>query len=220
MQITHEQAHTLIHRKLDQALGSLDTTALSEHLRTCNDCQQYANEIIEVDRLLVPMLKKHWHRQPIPLSVATLVETNRETGITNFLTIRKFTISIAALALFFSAWQFVVAGPSAFSQIPQMIPPVPTPSTISTSTLVTLEDCEVTLYVVKPNDTLAGIADRFSVSVEEIMKLNQLQTEVVQPAMKLAIPLCNFTPTGTVHPATFTTTYTPSLQTITFTPDG
>jgi len=220
MQITHEQAHILMQRKMDQALNSLDAESLSAHLQTCSDCQQYANEIKEVDRLLFPMLKKQWNRQPTPLLVAALLGTSQKTSTITLLTIRRLAVSFAALALFFSAWQFITAGPSAFSQLPQMIPPVPTPSTISTDTLVTLENCEMAVYTVQANDTLSGIADRFSVSAEEIMKLNQLRMEVVQPAMKLVIPLCNFTPTGTVHPATFTTTYTPVIQTITFTPDG
>jgi LysM repeat protein len=151
--------------------------------------------------------------------MATLVRSNQKTGTISLLAIRRMAVSLAALALFFSIWQFVAAGPTAYNQIPQMIPPVPTPSSISTNTLVTFEHCEMALYIVQANDTLSGIADQFSVSVEEIMKTNQLQTEVVQPGTKLVIPLCNFTPTGTVRPATFTTTYTPIFQT-TFTPDG
>ena len=220
MPITHEQAQLLIQRKMDQALRSLDAAALSEHLQNCRDCQRYTKEIIEVDRLLFPLLKKHWDRRPTPISVAALMGTNQKAGSINILAIRKIAISLAALALFFSVWQFVAAGPSAFSQVPQMFPPVPSPSTISTNTLVTFEHCEMALYSVQANDTLPGIADRFSISVEDIMKTNQLRTGVVQPAMKLVIPLCNFTPTGTVHPATFTTTYTPIIQAITFTPDG
>jgi hypothetical protein len=129
-------------------------------------------------------------------------------------------MGIVALALFFSVWQFFVSGPSVSGQIPLMAPPVPTPATISTNTLETREQCEMGLYVVQPNDTLSGIAEKFSVSVAEIMKLNQLRTGTVQPAMKLVIPLCNFTPTGTVHPATFTTTYTPIIYSTTSAPDG
>jgi hypothetical protein len=220
MQITHEQAQLLLQRKMDQGLGTLDAGALSAHLQNCRDCQGYANEIGEIDRLLIPLLKKHWNRQPAPTSISALIGMNKKTGIINLMTTRKLALSVAALALFFSVWQFVAAGPSPLNQMPQMSRPVPTPSTISTNTLATLEDCEMTLYNVQANDTLSGIADRFLVSVEEIMKINQLQTEVVQPTMKLIIPLCNFTPTGTVHPATFTTTYTPIFQPITFTPDG
>ena len=220
MQITHEQTHKLIQRKMDQALNSQESAALSMHLQHCDDCQQYANEIREVDRLLFPVLKKHWDRQPLPLSASTLMGTSQKTAMINLLTMRKMAVSLAALTLFFGVWQFVATGPSAFSQIPQMIPPVPTPSTISTNTPATLAQCEMALYIVQANDTISGISDRFAISVEEIMEMNQLRTEVIRPAMELIIPLCNFTPTGTVHPATFTTTYTPILQTIAFTPDG
>jgi hypothetical protein len=100
---------------------------------------------------------------------------------------------------------------------------MPTPSvqtTQSTTALAAFENCELVLYPVQEDDTLARIADQFSVSEEEIMAINSLQTKAIDPSMELAIPVCNFTPTGTVHPATFTTTYTPDLGPSTSTPDG
>jgi LysM repeat protein len=77
--------------------------------------------------------------------------------------------------------------------------------------MVTLEGCEMALYIAQANDTLPGIADQFSVSIEEIMEINQLKTEILQPFMKLLIPVCSITPAGTAYPATFTTTYTPVI---------
>lgn len=220
MQITHEQAQLLIQRKLDQALNAQETTVLSDHLQGCVHCQTYASEMTEVDRLLFPMLKRQWNRQPVPLSMTALTVRNQKAGLSSLLAMRKAAIGMVALALFFSVWQFVISGSSLPGQMPLLAPPVPTPSTISTNTLATREKCEMGLYIVQTDDTLSEIAAQFSVSVAEIMELNLLRTETVQPAMRLVIPLCNFTPTGTVHPATFTTTYTPILYSTTSAPDG
>ena len=77
------------------------------------------------------------------------------------------------------------------------------------------------LYIAQANDTLPGIAHRFSVPIEEIMEINQLKTEVLQPSMKLLIPMCRYTPARTAYPATFTTTYTPIIiKPTTSTPGG
>jgi len=220
MQITHEQAHQLIQLNLDQALGSQEMIVLFTHLEDCTDCQTYAQELKEVEGLLFPALKKQWNRQTTPLSITALKERNQKTQASTLLTIRKAAMSLVVLALFFSVWQFVFFGPSTFVQRPLLVPPVPTPSTISTNTMIRLENCELALYVVQANDTLAGIANEFLISTDEIMQINQLKTEAIQPSMKLVIPVCKSTPTGTVHPVTFTTTYTPIINPTTSTPDG
>jgi hypothetical protein len=75
-------------------------------------------------------------------------------------------------------------------------------------------------YSVRENDTLADIAHQFSVSEEEILAVNSLEAVTLSPSMELLIPVCNWTPTGTVHPVTFTTTYTPVREPFTTTPDG
>ena len=218
MQITHEQAQTLLQRRFDQALNVQETTVLSAHLQNCAACQRYANETKEVEHLLVPILKRQWNRQPIPLSIVALREKSLKSRISNILTMRKIAVGLVAIALFFSIWQFAISGPSVSGQVPLMAPPVPTPSTTSTNTVVALEQCEMASYIVQPNDTLAGIAEQFSVSTGKIMESNQLKTEAVQAAMKLVIPICKSTPTGTAHTATFTTTYIPIIRPTTSTP--
>ena len=220
MQITHEQAHTLIQLNMDQALGSQEMTVLFTHLEDCTDCQTYAQELKDMEGRLIPALKKQWSRQPTPLSITVLKERIQKTQASTLLTMRTAAMSLVVLAMFFSVWQFVFFGPSTSDQSPQLVPPVPTPSTISTNTMVTLENCELALYVVQANDTLAGIATQFLVATDEIMQINQLKTEAIQPSMKLIIPICKSTPTGTVHPVTFTTTYTPIINPTTSTPDG
>ena len=175
----------------------------------------------DVEHILRPLLKRRWNREPIPLSITLLKERNRKAAISSLLTMRKARLSLVAVALFFGFWQFIGSGPSLLGQIPPLASPAPTPSTTSTNTMVTLEGCEMALYIAQANDTLPGIADRFSVSIEEIMEINQLKTEVLHPSMKLLIPVCSFTPARTVHPATFTTTYTPIIiKPTTSTPGG
>jgi LysM repeat protein len=169
------------------------------------------------------MLKKRWGRIPAPLSIKALTERHIKKQYSNLLTTRTASIGLVVIALFFSVWQFVSSDSNASNQLLLIAPPVPTPFTQtapSTHTTVTLENCKMVVYIVQANDTLAGIADQFSVSEEDIIAVNSLEAKAVRPAMQLVVPVCNFTPTGTVHPATFTTTYTPILQLNTSTPDG
>jgi hypothetical protein len=226
MQLTHEQTHKLIQLNMDSVLNADESASLSSHLRSCMDCQRYANEMNEVERLLSPVLKSQWSVRPIPLSISALTgrSTKRQANI--LLTMRTAVISLIFVALFFSAWQFVLSGPSIARQIPLSVAPAPTPSvqtaqfTGNTSNTSTTETCEMMLYTIQGDDTLARIAERFSVSEDEIMAINELKTNVISTPMQLVIPNCNFTPTGTVHPATFTITYTPILNHVTATPGG
>ena len=134
---------------------------------------------------------------------------------------RKAAISLVVIALFFTAWQFLLSGSTSSPELPLPVPPIPTPSTEraqSTSTKITFENCEIIQYRVLESDSLASIAGQFSVSEAEIMEINRLKNEAVDSSMELLIPVCNFTPTGTFHAATFTTTYTPSIIATTSTP--
>jgi LysM repeat protein len=223
MQLTHEQAHKLIQLNMDTVLTADESAALSSHLRGCMDCQRYTNEMNEVERLLSPVLKSQWNVRPIPLSIPALAGKSTKIHANILLTMRTAAISLVFVALFFSAWQFVISGPSISRQVSLSVAPAPTPSVQTaqfTSITSTTETCEMLLYTVQGNDTLAQIAERFSVLEDEIMAINELKTNVISTPMQLVIPSCNFTPTGTVHPATFTTTYTPILNPTTATPGG
>ena len=223
MQITHEHARKLIQFRLDVGLRSAEREILSAHLQDCSECQAYAVELREVESVLRPMLKRKWSAEPIPLSITSLRGNHKKTQVRIFLTMRKLAVSLVLFALFFGIWKFTLPDPSAPSVMPLAVPSVPTPSAKtaqSTSTEFTAEGCETMLYTVQTNDTLSSVADRFSVSDELIMELNQLHTGAVHQSMELVIPICNFTPTGTVHPATFTTTYTPMFLPTTSTPGG
>jgi hypothetical protein len=221
MQITHEQARTLIQFSLDELLQSAEKAALSAHLHDCPECQAYANEMTEVEKLLLPAMKRQWNAQPVPLSITALTGSTQKISGRTLLTMRTAAITLVFFALFFSIWQFASSGPSNYA--PMVVPSMPTPSAQtaqSTSTEMTFGNCEMMLYTVQSNDTLASIANRFLVSEDEIIEANQLKTDTVPLSMELMIPICNFTPTGTIHPATFTTTYTPIIQPTTSTPGG
>ena len=224
MQITHEQARKLIQFSLDGVLQAAEKATLTAHLQDCMDCRDYVKELQEVETIVSPLLKKQWNARPIPLSIPLL--TQRKSSIlqaSQVLTIRRTAIAFVFAALFFSAWQFVASGPSSASPVPLVVPLVPTPSkqsARSTNTKISTETCEVMVYRVQENDTLASIANRFLVPEDELMKRNQLKTDVLNLSMELMIPICDLTPTRTTHPATFTITYTPILQLTTSTPAG
>lgn len=129
-------------------------------------------------------------------------------------------VGLVVAAFFFSAWQFVQSGTPAPIELPIGVFPIPTPSAQSTPTKVTFEGCEMIPYPVTETDTLASIAQQFSVSEEAIMAVNDLKTDTIHAAMELVIPMCQSTPTGTANPATLTAsqTYTPRLRPRTSTP--
>lgn len=223
MQITHEEARMLIQRHADGALDMHKKIILSAHLEDCGECRNYAEEIKEMERILVPMMSRLWALQPVPLSVRAIQRKRIfkvPVGIGAILATRKTAIGVVLLALLFSAWQFAWSGGQASSKLPVSSLPVPTPSVYTTSTKVTPSNCAEILYIVQENDTLEGIARQYSISQEEIMLMNNLQTQTISVDMKLMIPICDFTPTGTVNPTLFSTTYTPSISPVASTPTG
>ena len=222
MSITHKHARKLIQLNMDQMLSVEESALLSAHLRGCSKCGVYASEIKEVTKLLPHVMKRQWHVQLVPLSISSLVEKNEKRYSSTFLTMRTAAVTLVVMALFFSAWQFVLSNPLPSTQLPS-IPAVPTPSSPtaqSTSTKLTGEGCAILLYVVQENDSLASIAEQFLTSEDTIMEFNHLETKSISPAMELGIPVCNFTPTGTFHLATFTSTYTPISKPAISTPSG
>lgn len=223
MSITHEEAHELIQLQMEDLLDSREYAKLSAHLRDCSECKAYANEMNEVTNLLLPIMKRQWSIQPVPLSIASLVRRREKTRTSAFLTMRTIAASVMLVALFFSAWQFVSSGPAASSRPSLQAPPVPTPSrqnAQSTSTIIQVQDCQMVLYPVQKTDTLLSIARQFSVPKDTIIQLNRLETEIVSPSMELLIPICHLTPTSTFGPATFTTTFTPLIDFTTSPPGG
>ncbi|HLO18704.1 MAG TPA: LysM peptidoglycan-binding domain-containing protein [Anaerolineales bacterium] len=212
MQITHEEAQRLIQFNADNALGSNEKNLLVAHLQECISCRVYAQDIKEVESILLPLMKRQWNLQPVPLSGNTLT-TKRNSAIQARMALvtRTAMIGVVLLGFIFSVWQFTLSNRQLPSSLVGVLP-VPTPSTQSTSTEINLQNCEELFYQVKESDTLESIAARFSISKEQIRTINHLKTISIHPSMKLMIPICNFTPTGTVNPMTLTWTYTPIID--------
>jgi LysM repeat protein len=221
MQITHEEAHKLVQFDADNALNSQERLTLSAHLSACLECRAYEGEIKALEEILLPIMKKQWNIRPVPLSISTiLAKRSSKPSTSTILTTRTVAMSVVVLTFIFSIWQFTMSGERAATPLPISVPPVPTPSTQSTSTKIMFQNCDGVLYTVQENDTLEGIAYQFSTSKEDLMAANNLLAETVTTGTELIVPLCNFTPTGTTHPTILTTTYTPSIHPTTFTPDG
>ncbi len=221
MQITHAKAHKLIQFALDDALNFQERTTLSAHLEDCIECRAYADKIKEVESILLQVMKKQWNLRPIPLPIGTIrAKRNSKIQASIILATRTAAIGVVLLAFIFSIWQFTGSGGSTASSLSVSVPPVPTPSTQSTSTKTMFQNCAGMLYTIQENDTLESIAYRFSTSKEDLIAANNMKTETVNAGMEIIVPICKFTPTGNIHPTTLTTTYTPSISPITFTPDG
>lgn len=222
MQITHEEARELIQFNADEALDLQKKAVLYAHLKDCIECRAYVEDIKEVESILLPVMKRQWNLQPVPLSIDALT-SKRDSKIRTsiLLATRTAIVGVIFAAFIFSIWQFTLSSRQTPGQFPVDVLPVPTPSMQSTGTKSMLQNCEEILYIVQKKDTLESIADHFSTSKEEIMAINNMETETVVRTMELIIPKCDSTPTGTAEgPATLTTTYTPSIDLTTFTPDG
>jgi hypothetical protein len=217
--MTHEEAHKLIQRNADEALAQQEKNALSAHLRDCLECRLYADEIKELEDVLPPLLKRQWSLQPVPhFAGAILSKKNSKIHTNTILATRTAAIGVVLLTFIFTAWQFTASGTPGISSLPVGSPLIPTPSMQLTNTSITPQRCDRLTYTVRKNDTLESIAQHFSVSKEDLLAINHMKTEMVLTNMELTIPVCNFTPTSTVHPTTFSTSYTPSTRPTTSTP--
>ena len=204
---------------MDGTLISQDEAVLSAHLRDCSSCRAYATEMMEVEDILSPLMKRQWRLQPIPLSASLLVQRKHSFIVTNtFLAMRRAAVGILVAVFFFSAWNFAQSHAPALNGLPTRALPIPTPSSSSTQAQTTLSDCEVTSYTATEADTLSSLAERFSAAEEEIVALNNLETEAIRPGMELLIPVCRLTPTHTASSGTLTTTSTPRLGSSSSTP--
>jgi LysM repeat protein len=221
MQITHEEARTLIQFSLEQVLKSQEKNLLQIHLEDCSECRTFFDDIKEVENLLLPAMLRHWDLEPTPHSVGAVTKKSKsQLQSSIILATRTAIISIVFAAFVFSAWQLTQSGKKTVNSLPVGILPVPTPSSQSTSTQVSLQNCVELVYRVQEKDTLKGIAAKFSVSKDRLMAINNLDSESLTAKKDLLIPICHSTPTGTVHPSTLTTTFTPLLGPTMSTPNG
>jgi hypothetical protein len=222
MQATHEEFHRLILFDSDNALTPAEKARLSAHLGNCTECRSYAQEIKQVETVLLPVLNRQWSARPIPLSLDTLTATkNVRPQARSYLTMRIWALALLFAGFVFSAWQMRLSNTQDSTPMPVGVPPIPTPSASATRTLVSMQTCALFTYQVKPGDTLASIVQQFDVSAEQVMAFNDLSSESISANMELWIPLCNFTPTSTAqNSVTLTNAHTPALSPTTSTPGG
>lgn len=222
MQITHEEAHRLIQFNTDDALKMKEKMVLLEHMQACAECRAYAQSLTEIESILRPLLQKNWNKQPLPLSMTSILR-RRNQGVAEgaLLATRMVVIGIICMGFLFSVWQFTVTAQATPAVSAFSVPPMPTPSTQNISITSTSNHCAVQPYVVQNNDTVESIAQRFSVSKNELLIANNLSSEspsLLTTGRQILIPTCTSTPTGTLNASTIT--YTPSRQVITSTPGG
>lgn len=221
MQITHEEARRLIQLDSDEVLEAPQKRVLDSHLASCPECRNYADGIQRMESILRPLLQRQWAQRAIPLPIETLVSrSDHKLQESVLLATRIAAVGVMFIVFMFSVWQFALPKPSTTGSISASVPPIPVPSTSTQlmSTKMQSGNCEEVTYTVQENDSLASIAAKFTISQKNIMAANNMQSETVVTGTKLMIPVCNFTPTGTV--STLTTTFTPVLHMITSTPGG
>ena len=193
---------------------------MENHLNGCLECRHYAGKIQDVELILRAVMQKKWDRQPLPLP-SGIQAPRRKTKISQdiLLATRIVAMCVICMAVLINIWQFTQSSVQRSDGPAVIVPPVPTPSMQTTSTIVTTQECEQILYPVQENDTMDSIAGQFNLSRQEIINLNELSPDSsLDISMILRIPLCSSTPAGT--PNTVTTLFTPLTCSDTSTPVG
>jgi len=216
MPITHEEAHRLIQFNADQALKEVEKNLLEDHLTACLECRDYARRMQDLELTLTSVMQRRWNNQsrPRPIQATGPKKHSKLLQNTLFAT-RIAAMGVICIAFLFNILHFTQSAGQSPNPISASVPPVPTPSVLSTTTNVTGQQCKQISYTVQDNDTLESIAGRFSVPMEVIVAANHLQANLLYPSMNLSIPICDQTP-GT--PRTATITFTPLLDSTTSTP--
>ena len=219
MQITHQEARSLIQFRADQVLNADKKELLNAHLNGCVECTDYANQIQETEATLRTTLKKRWNIHHVPLHAKDIkARVNSKVGLPESLVpTRSALVGITVLLFVFGLMQLTSTNHNPPGFIAVGVPAIPTPSLSLTSTQNNLVNCQLIRYEVHQDDTLESLARRFSVSEEALIDLNHLQTESGPLPVKLIVPFCELTPTSTTHPPT-STTDTPSFDLIIYTP--
>ncbi|HXD08433.1 MAG TPA: LysM peptidoglycan-binding domain-containing protein [Anaerolineales bacterium] len=216
MQISHEEAMRLIQFHADRTLNAEKEYLLTEHLRTCEQCRTHARQLSQMEAVLTGVMRKQWSLRPAPLAIDILTEKKNSRKVQGALLVtRSAIVSLAFLVFVMIGWQLTLTNNPANGTLPVM-PVIPTPSTFYTATSHTLQDCVKISYQVKDSDTLASIAEHFSISSDILKEANHLSTEALEPNTFLLIPVCDSTPTSTINAPT--STITPILEPITRTP--
>ena len=217
MRISHAEAIQLIEFQADHILRGDKQTFLNEHIATCAECQTYAQRLNQVENVLQSVMRKQWDRRPAPLSITGLIKNKLDRKSSNTILItRTALISLALMVFVMAGWQFTSTNTRSTSGTQFALLAIPTPSKQLTATNFSAVHCTQIRYQVQKNDSLDSIALKFATSKEKLITLNNLSSENIQLNVELLVPVCDTTPTSTVHPPTFT--ITPFLDPTTSTP--
>lgn len=203
----------------DHGLNVTDQAQLRSHLLECKVCAAYANQLSEAEKSLRNVMKQKWNAHPLPHNkdiILSKVNSNKWYP-SAFLSTRRALIGTTIVLFGLVLWQFGLTHGNQNSGVDLRSAVIPTPATaLIESTANSLNECATTSYVVEKNDDLESIANKFSVSKETIININNLKSKTPLPHSQLQIPDCTFTPTGTVFAPTIT--ITPVLQNTANTP--
>jgi len=217
MSISHKEAQQLIQFRADEMLDLANEVELRSHLKECEDCRAYSDELKNTVAILKKTMQKRWNTTTLPLQVDRLYgKVYSRMSLSNFLTTRTALAGIAILLFSFISWQSISSNHASRQYSPNMLPLIPTPSMDQTATTISVKDCQNIEYSVQEEDSLESIARQFSVSVESIMIANNLVSPSLKSIQELVIPICETTPTSTTNPPTFT--ITPIFEPVTTTP--
>lgn len=220
MELTHAQAREMIQFDADSALNADSLRELKSHLASCDACRLHADSIHAMEVHLRRAMTARWSLRPAPLAIHA-VRFPKPTQATLMAT--RFAVVAFTLFIFVAVTLGIGSSTEgeSRSQNPLSVPLIPTPSVQSTNTTInSTQTCDQIRYVIQPGDTLERIADKFSIPKADLTAANNPGTDFVMAGAEIIVPLCNSTPTGTVHPPTFTTTTTPAFDVFTHTPDG
>ncbi len=214
MQISHEEAHTLIQFSLDRDLDSTEETALSAHLRNCTNCVLFKDDLLKVETSLYKLSARYKETHHIPIAIGMLT---RAASTKDIWPQPAAMASLIVLIIFILTWQFSGGNRAPNSALPHPISPIPTPSVSATGISLTSQGCKKINYIIQEGDTLISIANFFKVSLGTMKSHNDLSAADLKAGAEVVILLCSMAPSETVDPfmSTITLTSTALLVTLT-----
>jgi len=229
-EITHQEAHALLHAASDQMIDPNDKTILDSHLSGCQLCSDYAKSLENLESTLRKSMHAKWDVQKPNLNVQAVIHPNPARLLwNNFMgqthAMEKISIVVVLVLGYVLIANIVgIQSPITKEKTPTPIPTPnelaiftsnsPTPSAVVPLMNTLSENCETSDYVVLANDTLESIALRHGTTREIIQEINNLASNTVYTGMKLVIPSCNTTPSHTATIIKNTLTITPLSGTL------